>query len=122
MALDSATSPQQLGAYIAAAKKAYKAQICIDAMLEKTEVDWTPTLAVHVVSGIMGRAISRKLLLGIFATEGRTASDKSVDFQFVEMIIEDIKPRTTARLEAAEQDMSNIISALKDAQASRPFL
>lgn len=113
-ALMDAENPQQLGAYFAAAKKAYKAQICIDVVSEQTEIDWTPTLVVHIIKGIMGRAISRQRLIDTFATSGRTAANKSNDLHYMNDILDNIKPKALDRLESAELDMAAIISELKD--------
>lgn len=74
---------------VSAAGKRLRAGVALK-MLDKfgKEFDLTVTLAVHITKHLMGRAISRKILLLRYGTKGRTASNKSEDFALLDKIYE----------------------------------
>ena len=82
--------PPQKGAYLAACSKKCK-QAIILGWLEKVAIqenlDITPTLAVKISKAWLGRSIARDILNKFFSVDGRTASDKSKDFEHIEPII-----------------------------------
>ena len=49
--------------------------------LEGAGWDMTATLAVHATKTLLGRAIERKKLIARYGRSGRTAADKSADFE-----------------------------------------
>lgn len=74
---------------ISAAGKRLRASIAIR-MLDhlKAETDMTFTLALHVTKLLLGRAINRQVLLSRYATQGRTAAEKSRDLHRLPVIAE----------------------------------
>jgi len=94
-----------------AASKRYK-QTVLFYWLEKVElvdkVDLTPTLALNLVKGWMGRGIDRAVLNKWFMTTGRTASNKSVDHPRKDELIKKYKERVNKDIKKAIGDMRKV--------------
>lgn len=73
---------------ISAAGKRLRAGVALR-LLDKlqSDVDLTVTLAVRLTEQLLGRAISRTELLARYGTKGRTAGQKSADFELIEDIV-----------------------------------
>lgn len=68
----------------------YKAGFLIQKLLdfgEDHDVDMTPTLAMRVLQGWVGRSISNRALIDVFGVEHRDASQKSVDWPRLDDLI-----------------------------------
>jgi len=98
-----------------AANKRYK-QTVIFHWLEKVElqesVDLTPTLALHLVKGWIGRGIDRLVLNKWFMITGRTAKNKSEDHHRKDKLIEKYSEPVASAIIAAENEMKQVKSAV----------
>lgn len=80
----------QRGAAVTAAKKRFKMAIVIrwlHKIAEEYQLDMTPILASHIVTGWLDRGISKSVLNDQFGIPTRTASQKSADFDRVDEMI-----------------------------------
>lgn len=106
-----ALPPPQKGAYLAACSKKCKQTITLN-WLEKVAVqeglDITPTLAVKISKAWLGRSIARDVLNKFFRVEGRTASDKSKDFDNIDPIIEKYAGEVQKEIKIADAKMKQI--------------
>ena len=57
------------------------------------ELDMTPTLAMRICKGWVGRSVSNKELIKIFGSENRDASEKSADWPRLDELIDIDKVR-----------------------------
>jgi len=98
-----------------AATKRYK-QTVLFHWLEKIEsqesVDLTPTLALHLVKGWMGRGIDRLVLNKWFMITGRTAENKSEDHHRKDELIKKYSGQVTDSIKQAESEMRKVKSQL----------
>lgn len=98
-------------AMLAAASKRYK-QTVLFYWLETVEVndavDLTPTLALNLVKGWMGRGLDRSVLNKWFMVTGRTAANKSADHDRKDELIEKYKERVERDIKKAVRDMKKI--------------
>lgn len=69
----------------------------------KYDLDMTTTLAQRILQGIFGSSISNGILLVAFAQKGRTASDKSEDWERLEAIIKESKPYYVKKMAQAKE-------------------
>lgn len=103
--------PGMRRALVTAASKRYK-QTVLFHWLETVEVndavDLTPTLALNLVKGWMGRGIDRKILSKWFVMTGRTAANKSADHHRKDELIEKYKERVECDIRKAISDMMKI--------------
>jgi len=94
-----------------AASKKYK-QTVLFYWLEKVEiddkVDLTPTLALNLVKGWIGRGIDRERLNKWFMTTDRTAANKSEDHHRKGELIDKYKERVNNDIKKAVGDMRKI--------------
>lgn len=101
----------QRRAMAAAASKRYK-QTVLFHWLERVEVDdaadLTPTLALNLVKGWMGRGIDRATLNKWFVVTGRTAANKSADHHRKDELIEKYKEQVNRDLKKAISDMRQV--------------
>lgn len=100
----SGLTGSRLAAQRTAIYKRYKAGIVLDNLyriVDRENLDLTPTMAAHIVRVWIGRSISRELLNQHFAEPGRTAADKSVDFVRAERIAQEYR-------DAVLQDLAQI--------------
>ena len=74
--------------HIGASGKRLRASIALQLIDDLKVEGWdlTVTLAVRITKKLLGRAINRKVLLDYYASENRTASCKSIDFEKLETI------------------------------------
>lgn len=79
-------------------KSGFLVQKLID-FAEKHDVDMTPTLAMRVLQGWVGRSISNRVLIDVFGNEGRDASNKSRDWHRLDELIEADKEAVVAEYE-----------------------
>jgi len=93
------------------ASKKYK-QTVLFGWLEKVEVnekvDLTPTLALNLVKGWIGRGIDRERLNKWFMTTDRTAANKSEDHHRKDELIEKYKEQVNNDIKTAISDMLKI--------------
>lgn len=75
-----------LGAMFAAASKRHISNVVLD-MISMIDADMTPILANKIMKATWGRSVSMTKLVSRFATKGRTAHDKSADFQYIDKLI-----------------------------------
>ena len=76
-------------AHYAAAGKRLRASVALDMLNElDREYDITPTLAVKISKRLLGRGISRSVLIEEFAKGKRTAASKSEDFNKIDQMME----------------------------------
>jgi hypothetical protein len=105
----------QQRAIAAAASKRYK-QTILFYWLERVEtddaVDLTPTLALNLVKGWMGRGIDRKILNKWFVVTGRTAANKSTDHHRKDEMIEKYKEQVDRDIKKAISDMRKVRRAV----------
>ncbi|CCE25786.1 hypothetical protein [Methylotuvimicrobium alcaliphilum] len=105
----------QRRAMAAAASKRYK-QTVLFYWLERVEVDdgvdLTPTLALNLVKGWMGRGIDRLTLNKWFAVTGRTAANKSRDHHRKDELIEKYKEQVDRDIKKAISDMGKVRKAV----------
>jgi hypothetical protein len=105
----------QQRAIAAAASKRYK-QTILFYWLERIEtddaVDLTPTLALNLVKGWIGRGIDRKILNKWFVVTGRTAANKSTDHHRKDELIEKYKEQVDRDIKKAISDMRKVRSAV----------
>lgn len=78
----------------------------------KNDVDLTVTLAVRLTERLLGRAISRAVLLARYGTKGRTAGQKSADFELIEDIV------SSAVFLDAQAELGAIILAAENMRAT----
>lgn len=72
---------------VSAAGKRLRAGVALKMLdLLAKDFDLTATLAARITQKLLGRAISRKILLERYATKNRTASNKSADFSALDKI------------------------------------
>lgn len=98
----------KFGALAAAAGKRYRVSILISLLQELKDaenVDLTPTLASHLISGTFGRSVSNRALISAFGKSKRDASDKSADFERLDELIAILKPRVDEVMEKAKEQL-----------------
>ena len=101
----------QRRAMAAAASKRYKQTVLFNwlEMVETNDaVDLTPTLALNLVKGWMGRGIDRAILNKWFVVTGRTAANKSADHHRKDELVEKYKEQVNRDLKKANSDMRQV--------------
>lgn len=85
-------------------------------MLDALAVDFdlTATLAARITQRLLGRAISRPVLLDRYGTKGRTASNKSEDFSAL-----DNKIISHQNFSDAKKELEELLAAAAAARAAR---
>ena len=72
---------------LSAATKRLKAGVALRMLDEfDKQFDMTSTLANHITMRLLGRSLNRKILLDRYATENRTAKNKTQDFEKLESL------------------------------------
>lgn len=81
---------------------------------EQERLDMTMVLAQRLLEGVAGCSISNRVLKEAFSRSGRTAADKSQDWDQVDRIIQKYKPRVEKSLLRNQNKLADIKTKLWD--------
>lgn len=104
------------GALITAALKRMKTNyMCSElaAIAERETVDLTTTLAAKIIKRITGKSAAMGTLLAHFASPGRTAHDKSQDFNRIDDLVKTHKNRLNKEIRRLTKEAAIVKNSVK---------
>ena len=109
--------------YIGAAGKRLRQAVAVDFLDKLKGAGWdiTPTVAVKVAKMLLGRGVNRKMLLDMYATPGRTASEKADFARLAELPENPLYNNALHKLNGLLAEAAKIRGQFKDYEESEAY-
>ena len=114
--LNLVPKPQQRGAYITIAKKKARTRLLIlilDELALKHGWDVTPTFALRLINGWVGRGVDQRILRADYGTPKRTAAEITASFDNIDVYIAQFQPYVANELQLLATDLTVILVTIQ---------
>lgn len=111
------THPPKRGALITAAMKRLQGRFVCDELFniaDNEQLDLTAVLAGQLIKALTGRSMAMPTILESFSSPGRTAANKSKDFQRIDELVEKYQPSVLAEIEILKNRAKIIVRQEKE--------